>query len=80
MSLQRDKGKQCWEMLRCSIPWEKQELEKRQQRGEGRKTTEYLRWEGTQQDRQTGWGPGQPGLALNEEVGGPACGRGVGLS
>jgi len=25
-----------------------------------------------------GWGPGQPGLVLNVEVGGPACGRGVG--
>ena len=25
-----------------------------------------------------GWGPGQPGPALNVEVGGPACGRGVG--
>ena len=23
-------------------------------------------------------GPGQPGLVLNVEVGGPACGRGVG--
>ena len=29
---------------------------------------------------QVGWGPGQPGLALNGEVGGPACGRGVGDS
>ena len=27
---------------------------------------------------QVGWGPGQPGLSLNLEVGGPACGRGVG--
>ena len=27
---------------------------------------------------QVGWGPGQPGLALNVEVGGVACGRGVG--
>ena len=27
-----------------------------------------------------GWGPGQPGLVLNVEVGGPACGRGVGHS
>jgi len=27
---------------------------------------------------QVGWGPGQPGLVLNVEVGGPACGRGVG--
>jgi len=26
---------------------------------------------------QVGWGPGQPGLVLNVEVGGPACGRGV---
>jgi len=25
-----------------------------------------------------GWGHGQPGLVLNVEVGGPACGRGVG--
>ena len=25
---------------------------------------------------QVGWGPGQPGLVLNVEVGGPACGRG----
>jgi len=25
---------------------------------------------------QVGWGPGQHGLALNVEVGGPACGRG----
>ena len=23
---------------------------------------------------QVGWGPGQPGLVLNVEVGGPACG------
>ena len=27
-----------------------------------------------------GWGPGQPGLVLNVEVGGPACGRRVGDS
>ena len=27
---------------------------------------------------QVGWGPGQPGLVLNVEVGGPDCGRGVG--
>ena len=27
---------------------------------------------------QVGWGLGQPGLVLNVEVGGPACGRGVG--
>jgi len=27
---------------------------------------------------QAGWGPGQPNLVLNVEVGGPACGRGVG--
>ena len=27
---------------------------------------------------QVGWGPGQSGLVLNGEVGGPACGRGVG--
>jgi len=26
---------------------------------------------------QVGWGPGQPGLVLNVEVGGPACGTGV---
>ena len=25
---------------------------------------------------QAGWGCGQPGLVLNVEVGGPACGRG----
>ena len=25
---------------------------------------------------QVGWGPGQPALVLNVEVGGPACGRG----
>ena len=25
---------------------------------------------------QVGWSPGQPGLVLNREVGGPACGRG----
>ena len=25
-----------------------------------------------------GWGPGQPGLLLDMEVGGPACGRGFG--
>ena len=31
-------------------------------------------------DSQIGWGHGQPGLALNEEVGDPACGRGVGDS
>ena len=29
---------------------------------------------------QAGWGPGQPGLVLNVEVGGPACGEGVGDS
>ena len=29
---------------------------------------------------QVGWGPGQPGLVLNVEVGGPDCGRGVGDS
>ena len=28
---------------------------------------------------QIGWGPGQPGLALNEEVGDPACDRGLEL-
>ena len=27
---------------------------------------------------QVGWGPGQPGLVWNVEVGGPACGRGIG--
>jgi len=27
---------------------------------------------------QVGWGPGQPGLVPHLEVGGPACGRGVG--
>jgi len=26
---------------------------------------------------QVGWGPGQPGLVLNMEVGGPACGGGL---
>ena len=26
---------------------------------------------------QAGWAPGQPGLVLNVEVGGPACGRGL---
>jgi len=25
---------------------------------------------------QIGWGPEQPGLALNVEIGGPACSRG----
>ena len=29
---------------------------------------------------QVGWGPGQPGLVLNVEVGGPACSRGFGDS
>jgi len=29
---------------------------------------------------QVGWGPGQPGLGWNVEVGGPACGGGVGDS
>ena len=29
---------------------------------------------------QAGWGPGQAGLVLNVEVGGPACCRGVGAS
>ena len=29
---------------------------------------------------QVGWGPGQPGLVLDMQVGGPACGRGVGDS
>ena len=27
---------------------------------------------------QDGWGPEQPGLVPDMEVGGPACGRGVG--
>jgi len=27
---------------------------------------------------QVGWGPGQPGLVLDKEVSGPACGREVG--
>jgi len=27
---------------------------------------------------QVGWGPGQPGLVVNMEVGGPACRGGVG--
>ena len=27
---------------------------------------------------QVGWGPGQPGLVLNVEVGNPACGKEVG--
>ena len=27
---------------------------------------------------QVGWGSGQPGVVLNVEVGGPACGTGVG--
>ena len=27
---------------------------------------------------QVGWGPGWPALVLDMEVGGPACGRGVG--
>ena len=26
---------------------------------------------------QVGWGAGQPGVVLNGEVGGPACGRGL---
>ena len=29
---------------------------------------------------QAGWGPGQPGLVLNVEVGGPACSRGIGAA
>jgi len=29
---------------------------------------------------QVGWGPGQPGLVLNGEVGGHACGGGIGAS
>jgi len=29
---------------------------------------------------QVGWGPGQPGLVLNVEVGSPACSGGVGAS
>jgi len=29
---------------------------------------------------QVGWGPGQPGLVLDMEVGGSACGGGVGAS
>jgi len=29
---------------------------------------------------QVGWGPGQPGLVLHVEVGGPTCGRRVGAS
>ena len=28
---------------------------------------------------QVGWGPGQPGLVLNVEVGDPACGEGLEL-
>ena len=28
---------------------------------------------------QVGWGPEQPGLVLNVEVGGPACGGGEGV-
>ena len=28
---------------------------------------------------QAGWGPGQPALVLDMEVGSPACGRGVGV-
>ena len=28
---------------------------------------------------QVGWGPGQPGVVLNVEVGGPACGGGLEL-
>jgi len=28
---------------------------------------------------QVGWGPGQPGLLRNVEVGGPACGGGLEL-
>ena len=28
---------------------------------------------------QVGWGPGQPGLVLNVEVGGPACDGGLEL-
>jgi len=30
----------------------------------------------TKPEGQRGWGPGQPGVVLNVEVGGPACGRG----
>jgi len=29
---------------------------------------------------QVGWGPGQPGVVLNVEVGSSACSRGVGAS
>ena len=29
---------------------------------------------------QVGWSPGQPGLVLDMEVGGPACGEVVGAS
>jgi len=29
---------------------------------------------------RVGWGSGQPGLVLNVEDGGPACGGGVGAS
>jgi len=29
---------------------------------------------------EVGWCPGQPALVLDMEVGGPACGRGVGAS
>ena len=28
---------------------------------------------------QVGWGPGQPDLEPDAEVGGPACGRGIGI-
>ena len=28
--------------------------------------------------RGCGWGPGQPGLVLDTEVGSPACGTGIG--
>ena len=27
---------------------------------------------------EVGWGPGQPGLVVHMEVGGPACSKGVG--
>jgi len=48
-------------------------LEQAAQRGCGHPTS------GGVQD-QVGWGPGQPDLVPDMEVGGPACGRGVGDS
>ena len=43
--------------------------------GEREESLNYLHFRGGAEG-QVGWGPGQPGLVLNVEVGGPVCGEG----